>query len=97
MADSASADPAPAPAPAASAASTARRGAKPCIFSAGAPRDVAKPVIAPLRPYPIATINGRERAVDVTGVDGFTGYDYDQYTGDLVRRGGGGRDDVPSF
>ena len=40
--------------------------------------------------------NGRERAVNVTGVDGFYGYDYDEYTGDLVRRGGDGRE-VPEF
>ena len=40
--------------------------------------------------------NGRERAVNVTGVDGSYGYDYDEYTGDLVRRGGDGRE-VPEF
>jgi len=34
--------------------------------------------------------------VNVTGVDGFTGYDYDEYTGDLIRRGGDGRE-VPEF
>ena len=83
MADSASADPAPAPTPAADAASTARRGAKPCIFRAT--RDVAKPVN-----------RAASDPMDVTGVDGFTGYDYDEYTGDLIRRGGDGRD-VPAF
>jgi hypothetical protein len=46
--------------------------------------------------FRVAIYNGRERAVDVTGVDGFTGYDYDEYTGDLIRRGGDGRD-VPAF
>jgi cold shock CspA family protein len=46
--------------------------------------------------FRVATYNGRQRAVNVVGVDGFTGYDYDEYTGDLIRRGGDGRD-VPAF
>ena len=46
--------------------------------------------------FRIATYNGRERAVNVVGADGFTGYDHDEYTGELIRRGGDGRD-VPSY
>ena len=51
--------------------------------------------------FRVAMVNGRERAQDVTGVDGFTGYDYevDPRTRKFkkwTRRGGDGRD-VPDF
>ena len=51
--------------------------------------------------FRVAMVNGRECAQDVTGADGFTGYDYkaDPRTHNCwyERRGGGGRHVYPDF